>query len=60
MTDGSMITLSQFAASPFCDKIRRVLRYKKIPFTICEWPLAEVPLIREKNPAGKLPILEID
>jgi glutathione S-transferase len=55
-----MITLYQFAASPFCDKIRRVLRYKQVPFTIYEWPLAEVPLIREKNPAGKLPILEID
>jgi glutathione S-transferase len=55
-----MITLSQFAASPYCDKIRRVLRYKQVPFTVYEWPLVEVPLIREKNPAGKLPILEID
>ena len=55
-----MITLYQFAASPFCDKIRRVLRYKRVPFSIYEWPLAEVPLIREKNPAGKLPMVEID
>lgn len=55
-----MITLFQFAASPFCDKIRRVLRYKSVAFTIHEWPLAEVPLIREKNPTGKLPLLEID
>jgi glutathione S-transferase len=55
-----MITLYQFAASPFCDKIRRVLRYKNVQFTVYEWPLAEVPLIREKNPTGKLPILEID
>jgi glutathione S-transferase len=55
-----MITLFQFAASPFCDKVRRVLRYKHVPFTIHEWPLAEVPLIREKNPTGKLPMLEID
>jgi glutathione S-transferase len=55
-----MITLYQFAASPFCDKIRRVLRYKQLPFTIHEWPIAEVGSIREKNPAGKLPILEID
>ena len=55
-----MITLYQFAASPFCDKIRRVLRYKRLPFAIHEWPLAEVGSIREKNPTGKLPILEID
>lgn len=54
------ITLYQFAASPYCDKIRRVLRYKQVPFTIHEWPLAEVPLIREKNPTGKLPLLDID
>jgi glutathione S-transferase len=55
-----MITLYQFAASPFCDKIRRVLRFKQLPFTIHEWPIAEVGSIRKKNPAGKLPILEID
>ena len=52
--------LHQFAASPFCDKIRRVLRYKGIPFEIHEWPLMEAASIPEKNPAGKLPILEID
>ncbi|MGH7806433.1 MAG: glutathione S-transferase family protein [Candidatus Binatia bacterium] len=52
--------LHQFAASPFCDKIRRVLRYKGIPFEIHEWPLMETASIPEKNPAGKLPILEID
>src|SRR5262249_25642706 len=46
--------------SPFCDKIRRVLRYKRLPFTLYEWPLTDVPAIREKNPTGKLPILEID
>ncbi|MGH7857280.1 MAG: glutathione S-transferase family protein [Candidatus Binatia bacterium] len=54
-----MIRLCQFAASPFCDKIRRVLRYKKLEFEIHEWPIAEAASIREKNPAGKLPILEI-
>ncbi len=55
-----MITLAQFAVSPYCDKIRRVLRYKQIPFAIHEWPLAEVGSIREKNPTGKLPLIEID
>ena len=55
-----MVTLYQFAASPFCDKIRRVLRYKKIPFSIHEWPIPEIGGIAEKNPAGKLPIVEIE
>ncbi len=55
-----MVKLYQFAASPFCDKIRRVLRVKKVAFDIHEWPLMEVGTISEKNPAGKLPILEID
>jgi glutathione S-transferase len=55
-----MITLYQFAASPFCDKIRRVLRYKKLAFSIHEWPLHEIGGIAQKNPSGKLPILEID
>ena len=51
--------LHQFAASPFCDKIRRVLRVKGIPFEIHEWPLVEAAGIAEKNPAGKLPYLEV-
>lgn len=55
-----MILLHQFAASPFCDKIRRVLRYKQVPFEIHEWPLTEIGDIARKNPAGKLPILDVD
>lgn len=55
-----MVTLFQFAASPFCDKIRRVLRYKQIPFSLHDWPIPEIGGIAQKNPAGKLPILEID
>jgi glutathione S-transferase len=55
-----MLTLYQFAVSPFCDKVRRVLSYKGIPFRIHEWPLAEVPAIRDKNPTGKLPFIEWD
>ncbi|HUI27143.1 MAG TPA: glutathione S-transferase family protein [Candidatus Kryptonia bacterium] len=55
-----MIRLAQFAVSPYCDKVRRILRYKKLPFEIHEWPLAEVGSIRDKNPTGKLPFIEID
>jgi glutathione S-transferase len=53
-------TLHQFAASPFCDKVRRILRFKGIEFATREWPLAEAGEIEKKNPSGKLPILEID
>ncbi len=54
------VTLYQFAVSPFCDKVRRVLFYKNIPFETYEWPLAEVPRIQERNPTGKLPFIEWD
>jgi glutathione S-transferase len=53
-------TLYQFAASPFCDKVRRILRFKGIEFVTHEWPIAEAGEIAKKNAAGKLPILEID
>lgn len=52
-------TLYQFAASPFCDKVRRILRFKGIEFAVHEWPIAEAGKIGTKNPSGKLPILEI-
>lgn len=54
------VTLYQFAISPFCDKVRRVLSFKNIPFEIYEWPLTEVPRIQERNPTGKLPFIEWD
>lgn len=54
------ITLYQFAVSPFCDKVRRVLAYKNLPFSTYEWPLTEVPRIQERNPTGKLPFIEWD
>ncbi|GIW43624.1 MAG: glutathione S-transferase [Candidatus Binatia bacterium] len=54
------VTLYQFAISPFCDKVRRVLAFKRIPFEIYEWPLTEVPRIQERNPTGKLPFIEWD
>ena len=34
-----MITLYQFEISPFCDKVRRVLHWKKVPYEIVEVPL---------------------
>jgi glutathione S-transferase len=54
-----MIRLYQIEISPFCDKIRRVLNYKKVPFEIKNLKLLEtVTRLRKLNPAGKVPTLE--
>ena len=56
-----MITLHQFEISPFCDKVRRILHWKRQPFTVREVPLSQtVTAVRKVNPAGKLPCLEHD
>lgn len=54
-----MITLFQFEISPYCDKIRRVLQWKRQPYRIEEIPLSQaLTRVRKLNPAGKLPCLE--
>lgn len=55
-----MLRLHQFEISPFCDKIRRALRWKGQAFEVVEVPLAQATSIRRINPAGKLPTLEHD
>ena len=55
-----MITLHQFEISPFCDKVRRILHWKKQPYVVREVPLRDAMSVRKVNPAGKLPCLEHD
>ncbi len=56
-----MITLYQFEVSPFCDKARRVLHWKKQPYEVHEVSLWQaLTQLRRLNPAGKLPCLEHD
>jgi len=56
-----MITLYQFEVSPFCDKIRRVLHWKKQPYEVHDVSLWQaVTQLRRLNPVGKLPCLEHD
>jgi glutathione S-transferase len=57
-----MIVLHQFEISPFCDKIRRVLHVKRVPYEIREVPLvaAATPRLRKISPTGKVPCLEHD
>ncbi len=53
----AMLTLYQMERSPFCDKVRRILRYKNIPFEVQE---VSPVLGRAYSPTGKLPAIEID
>jgi glutathione S-transferase len=53
-----MITLHQFEISPFCDKIRRVLQYKRLPYRVREVPLTQTLSLKKINPAGKVPCIE--
>ena len=55
-----MITLHQFQISPFCDKVRRILHWKRLDYRIQEVPLARALSVRRINPIGKLPCLEHD
>jgi glutathione S-transferase len=57
-----MIVLHQFEISPFCDKVRRILQFKKLPYETREVPTvhALTGQIRRRNGTGKLPYLEDD
>jgi glutathione S-transferase len=56
-----MIVLHQLEESPFCDKIRRALNWKRIPYTIHEVPLLEaLTSFKKVNPIGKVPALDVD
>ena len=56
-----MLTLYQFEISPFCDKIRRILNYKRVPYAIREVGLLEAQAsYRKVNPVGKCPAIADD
>jgi glutathione S-transferase len=56
-----MVTLYQFEISPFCDKVRRILNVKRVPYRIEEVPPSKtLSVVRKLNPAGKLPFLVDD
>ena len=55
------VTLHQFEISPFCQKVRRILRLKEIPFEIREVSALRSTIdVRRINRIGRLPVLEID
>ena len=55
-----MITLYQFATSPLCEKVRRILNYKQLPFEIHEVPRAKVAEYAKVSPTGKFPAIDDD
>ena len=55
-----MITLYQFATSPFCEKIRRALQYKGLDYEVHNVPRAEVANYKHISPSGKFPAIEHD
>jgi glutathione S-transferase len=55
------LRLYQIEISPFCDKIRRVLRVKKLSFEVKNLKLLEtMTRLPKLNPIGKVPALEDD
>ena len=55
-----MITLYQFATSPLCEKVRRVLNYKGLAFEIHEVPRAKAADYARVSPTGKFPAIDDD
>jgi len=51
-----MLTLHQLERSPFCDKVRRILRFKGVPFEVREVSLFAG---KQHSPTGKLPALDL-
>ena len=55
------LTLYDAARCPYCARVRIVLAEKRVPYKSVEIDLADRPaLIYEKNPLGKVPVLEED
>jgi glutathione S-transferase len=54
------VELTQMEISPFCDKVRRVLHYKGIAYSVREAQVARLGALRKLAPTGKVPILYYD
>ncbi len=56
-----MITLYDAPRCPFCARVRIVLAEKEVEYEVVEIDLTDRPAwLYEKNPAGKVPVLEED
>lgn len=57
-----MITLYQYELSPFCDKVRRVLNVKGVPYRVAEVTIFDTlkGRLKKLSPAAKLPVIDVD
>jgi glutathione S-transferase len=56
-----VITLYQYEISPFCDKIRRTLNWKRLPYETRDVSIGETLFrLRKLNPIGKVPCIDAD
>lgn len=53
-----MITLYQFATSPFCEKVRRLLSYKGLEYRIHDVDRTKIPELKHVSPFGKFQALD--
>jgi len=58
---GRVITLYQYEISPFCDKIRRTLNWKRLPYETRDVSIGQTIFgLRKLNPIGKVPCIDAD
>jgi glutathione S-transferase len=55
-----MITLHQWAISPFCGKVRRILEHKGLAYETVDYNGLRARKAKGLSPAGKLPVLDYD
>lgn len=55
---GENIVLTQMEISPFCDKVRRALHYKGLPYSTREVKVVQLSFLKRLAPTGKVPILD--
>ncbi len=54
------ILLHQWEISPFCGKIRKILKMKGLPFEVVNYNGLRASLAARLSPVGKLPVLEYE
>ena len=54
------IVLHQWEMSPFCNKVRRALHYKGLPFAVVDYNGLLARKAAALSPAGQLPVLDYD